>query len=57
MLFGHGADELLPLRVLVEGDDVVGHLVHHVDGAAVYVDDDVVAVELIGVDHSVSPIT
>mgnify|MGYP006913770239 CR=1 FL=1 len=36
---------------LVQGDDVVGHLVHQVDRAAVHVQDDVVAVEFVLMDH------
>ena len=36
---------------LVQGDDVIGHLVHQVDRAAVHVQDDVVAVEFVLMDH------
>ena len=44
-------DDGLPGGGLVQGDDVIGHLVHQVDRAAVHVQDDVVAVEFVLMDH------
>ena len=40
----HLGDDLLMVGVFEEGDHVVGHLVHQVDGAAVDVQNDVVSV-------------
>ena len=51
----HPGDDLLPGGGLVQGDDVIGHLVHQVDRAAVHVQDDVVAVEFVLMDHRSFP--
>ena len=40
----HLGNDLLVVGVLEEGDHIVGHLVHQVDGAAVDIQNDVVSV-------------
>ena len=47
VLLHQGGDDLLLGVVRVQGDDVVGHVVHRVDGARTGVEHDVVAVQLI----------
>ena len=36
---------------LIEGNDVIGHLVHQMNRAAVNIQDNVVAIELVLMDH------
>ena len=52
VLVQHPGHDLVPGGGLVEGDDVIGHLVHHMDRPAVDVQDDVVPVEFVLMDHS-----
>ena len=51
VLLQHGGDDLLRAPLLVQGDDVVGHVVHHVDRAGAGVQNDIAAIELILMDH------
>ena len=44
VLLQQGGDDLLGGVALEQGDDVVGHLVHHVDAAGTAVQHDVIAV-------------
>ena len=52
VLCQHPGDDLLSGAGLVEVDDVVGQVVHRVDGAAVHIQYDIISVELIAVNHS-----
>ena len=51
VLFQHPAHDLVFRGLGVEGDNVIGYLVHHVHRAAVHVQHDVVAVQFILMDH------
>ena len=46
-----GSSDLIRGVVLEHGDDVIGHVVHQVDGAAAGIQDDVVAVQLVLMVH------
>ena len=52
VFFQHRLHDLVRAVVLEHGDDVIGHLIHHVDGAGAGVQHDVVAVELILMYHN-----
>ena len=52
VLFQHGGNDLPGAVALVHGDDVIGQVVHHMDGAAVHIQHDIITIELITVDHS-----
>ena len=51
VLFTHGGEDGLPALALVQGDAVVGQLVYRVDGTGADVQHDVVAAQLILMDH------
>ena len=47
----HFCHDLVGGGSLVQADHVIGHIVHHVDRAAEYIQHDVVSVEFILMDH------
>ena len=51
VFFQHRRHDLIGTVVLKHGDDVVGHLIHHMDAAGAGIQHDVVAVELILMYH------
>ena len=51
VLLHHPGNNLVAGGGLEEGDAVVGYVVHQMDGAAVHVQDDVVSVEFVLMDH------
>ena len=44
-------DDLLRLMLLIEADDLVGQLIHHVDRSAVHIQDNIVTVVIIAMNH------
>ena len=57
VFFQHGRHDLVGTVVLEQSDDVIGHLVHHMDGTGAGIQHNVVAVQLILMYHNLSPRT
>ena len=54
---GHFRNDLFPGFFLIAADDLIGDLIHHMNGSRTGVNDDIPVVQMITMNHFLSPIT